>query len=66
MGQIEQVYVKDSHPSIVNKELWETVQLELEHRRLFWETHELRTLGRYTDVQPFTCKVVCGKCGAVY
>ncbi len=66
MGQIEQVYVKDSHPPIIGKELWEAVQLELERRRLFREKHELRTLGRYTDVQPFTCRVVCGKCGAVY
>lgn len=65
-GQIEQVYVKDSHPPIIDRELWEAVQLELERRRLFRESHELRTLGRYTDVQPFTCKVVCGKCGAVY
>lgn len=26
----------------------------------------VRNMGRYTDVQPFTCKVICGKCGAVY
>ena len=58
--------VKDSHPPIVDKELWDAVQLELERRRLFRETHELRPFGRYTDVQPFICKVVCGKCGAVY
>lgn len=65
-GQVEQVYVKDSHPPIIERELWEAVQLEIERRRLFRERHNLRTLGRYTDEQPFTCRVVCGKCGAVY
>ena len=64
--QIEQVYVKDSHPPIVDKELWEAVQLEIERRRLFREKHNLQNMGRYTDVQPFTCRVICGKCGAVY
>lgn len=66
MGQVEQVYVKDSHPPIVDKELWEAVQLEIERRRLFREKHNLQNMGRYTDVQPFTCRVICGKCGAVY
>ena len=66
MGQVEQVYVKDSHLPIVDRELWEAVQLEIERRRLFREKHNLQNMGRYTDVQPFTCKVVCGKCGAVY
>ena len=66
MGQVEQVYVKDSHPPIVDRELWEAVQLEIERRRLFREKHNLQNMGRYTDVQPFTCKVICGKCGAVY
>ena len=65
-GQVEQVYVKDSHPPIIERELWEAVQLEIGRRRLFRERHNLRTLGRYTDEQPFTCRVVCGKCGAVY
>ena len=65
-GQVEQVYVKDSHPPIIERELWEAVQLEIERRRIFRERHNLRTLGRYTDEQPFTCRVVCGKCGAVY
>ena len=65
-GQVEQVYVKDSHPPIIERELWEAVQLEIERRRLFRERHNLRTLGRYTDEQPFTCRVVCGKCSAVY
>ena len=56
MGQVEQVYVKDSHPPIVDRELWEAVQLEIERRRLFREKHNLQNMGRYTDVQPFTCK----------
>lgn len=65
-GQVEQVYVKDSHPPIVDRELWEAAQLEIERRRLFREKHSLQNMGRYTEAQPFTCRVICGKCGAVY
>ena len=35
MRQIEQVYVKDSHLPIIDKEMGEAMQLELERRRLF-------------------------------
>ena len=42
------------------------MQLEIERRRFFREKHNLQNMGRYTDVQPFTCRVICGKCGAVY
>lgn len=65
-GQLEQIWVKNSHPAIIPSELWETVQLELKRRKLYMEKHGLRTLGRYTDEQPFSCKVVCGNCKNVY
>ncbi|WP_160676561.1 recombinase family protein [Clostridium sp. C8-1-8] len=28
-GEVPQYYVKDSHPSIIDKEMWEAVQLEM-------------------------------------
>jgi hypothetical protein len=62
-GQVEQYYVKDDHEPIVSKELWDIVQQELARRKQFMEKHGLRTMGRYTDRQPFTNRVYCGVCG---
>jgi DNA invertase Pin-like site-specific DNA recombinase len=62
-GQVEQYYVRDDHEPIVSKELWDIVQQELARRKQFMEKHGLRTMGRYTDRQPFTNRVYCGVCG---
>ena len=32
-GQVPQYYVEDSHPAIIDKEMWEAVQLETERRK---------------------------------
>lgn len=65
-GQIEQIRVKDNHQPIVYPELWEAVQLEIKRRRDFMDQYGLRMMGRYTDEQPFSCKVICGTCGKIY
>ena len=62
-GQVAQYYISDDHEPIVSRELWEVTQLEIKRRREFLKTHGLRTLGRYTDEQPFTSRVFCGVCG---
>lgn len=62
-GQVAQYYVTDDHEPIVSRELWEVTQLEIKRRREFLQTHGLRTLGRFTDEQPFTSRVFCGICG---
>lgn len=65
-GDIEQVRVKGDHEPIVEPEEWYAVQLELERRRRFLEIHNLRFIGRNTDEQPFSCKVLCGTCGSLF
>lgn len=65
-GQVEQYHVKDDHEAIVDKELWEATQLEIKRRKAYMEAHGLRTMGRYTDEQPFSNRVICGECGHVY
>lgn len=52
--------------SIIPAEKWEIVQLELKRRDNYRIKHGLRTLGRYTDEQPFSNKVFCGVCGALF
>lgn len=65
-GQLEQYYVKDDHEAIIDKELWTAVQGEIARRRDFLQQHGLRSMGRYTDTQPFSNKVFCGTCGNVF
>lgn len=65
-GHIEQYYVKDDHDPIVSKSFWNAVQMEIARRREYMSNHGLRTMGRYTDTQPFSNRVFCGECGNVF
>ena len=65
-GSVAQVWVKGNHDPIIDKETWRVVQLELQRRLRFMEEHHLRSNGRFTDDQPFSTKVFCGKCGTLY
>lgn len=65
-GEVEQVHVKGDHEPIIDPELWEAVQLELQRRHERKEKYHLKFLGRNSDAQPFSCKVQCGTCGALF
>lgn len=65
-GQIEQIWVKDDHEAIIDKPFWNAVQLEIARRRVYMKRVGLRTMGRYTDTQPFSNRVICGECGNVF
>ena len=65
-GEVDQVWVKHNHEAIIPKDLWDIVQMEIERRSLYLDAGQLRTSGRYTDEQPFSTKVFCGKCGRLF
>jgi site-specific DNA recombinase len=65
-GQVEQIYVKDSHPAIIDKEQWEAVQLELERREAYIKEVDTKLYGYGANRNPFSCRVVCGHCNALY
>ena len=56
-GERKQIYIQDSHDAIISPETFELVQKELERRTARG--------GKYYD-SPFTGKIVCGDCGALY
>ncbi|MDY0074965.1 MAG: zinc ribbon domain-containing protein [Acholeplasmataceae bacterium] len=58
IGQIPQYYVENSHPAIIDKGMWELVQIEHERRR------SMRTSYSSTDI--FSTKLVCSDCGSFY
>lgn len=61
-----QVYVRDSHEGIIDKETWEAVQLEFERRERFKTEHGLKTYGYGSGCNPFSGRVFCGNCGNLY
>lgn len=65
-GQIEQFWVKGNHEAIIEKDYWDAVQLEIQRRHDYMEKYNLRSMGRYTDGQPFSNRIFCGICGNVY
>ena len=65
-GQVPQYYVEDSHPAIIDKEMWEAVQLEMERRRVFARTYGIQKLECATEDNPFAGRVICGSCGHAY
>ena len=61
-GQLPQYHIKEDHEAIVSPELWQAVQLELDRRKKYMESHSLKTMGQYTDENPFSHRVICGYC----
>ena len=57
-GEVPQYYVANSHPAIIEPEIFDLVQYELKKRK---------SDGRWTScTHPFSGKVFCGECGGVY
>lgn len=65
-GEVPQYYVEESHPAIIDREMWEAVQLEIERRRAFAEKHNIGRFDYATEKNPFAGKVICGCCGGIY
>ncbi|MHC1731937.1 MAG: recombinase family protein [Bacteroidales bacterium] len=65
-GEVPQYYVEESHPAIIDKEMWEAVQLEIERRRAFAEKYNIGRFDYATEKNPFAGKVICGCCGKAY
>ncbi|WP_034438863.1 recombinase family protein [Clostridium ihumii] len=65
-GEVPQYYVEESHPAIIDKEMWEAVQLEMERRRVFAETYGVFKLDYATLDNPFAGRVICGRCSSPF
>jgi len=65
-GQVPQYYVEDSHPAIIDKEMWQAVQLEMARRRDFALKYGMQRIEYATADNPFAGRVICGTCGKVF
>ena len=56
-GQVQQYYVEDSHPAIIEPDEFDAVQLEIERRK---------SLGRsISTTSIFASRLVCADCGGI-
>ena len=65
-GEIAQVYVKDSHKGIIDKETWNAVQEEFERREKFMQKHGTDRYSYGSECYPFCEKIFCGECGSLF
>ncbi|KYH30788.1 hypothetical protein CLTEP_24970 [Clostridium tepidiprofundi DSM 19306] len=59
-------YVEESHPAIIDKDMWQAVQLELERRKAFAKKYGIKKIYYATVKNPFAGRVICGYCGSVF
>ena len=57
-GELTQYYVENSHPAIIEKEVWEMVQTEMLRRSMLGAV--------YSGSSVFVSKLICGDCGKPY
>lgn len=65
-GHLPQYYITDDHEPIVSREIWDAANLELDRRENYIKEYGLKNMGKATDKNPFTCRVICGECGRIY
>lgn len=65
-GQVPRYYVEDNHPAIIDKDMWEAVQLEMERKKKFAEKHGFKRVDYGTADNPFAGKVICGDCSSAF
>lgn len=57
-GEVPQYYVANSHPAIIEPEIFDLVQYEMNCRKKD---------GKWTSsTYPFSGKIICGECGGIY
>lgn len=57
-GILPKYYVENSHPAIIEKEMWDQVQLEMERRD--------KLGAQYSSSSIFASKLICEDCGGFY
>ena len=57
-GEVPQYYVEDSHPAIIDPDIWDFVQLELARRKKVGKA--------YSGKSSLSSKLICEDCGGFY
>ncbi len=65
-GELPQYYYHNTHPAIIDRDIWQCVQVEFERQAEFCKTHHISTFHRHSEEFPLSGKITCGQCGHTY
>ena len=68
-GEVTQYYIKNHHPAIVSREMFQLAQEELARRnskKPVTQKKAKTNRGRFTSKYPLSERLVCGNCGCYY
>ena len=68
-GEVTQYYIKNHHPAIVSREMFQLAQEELARRNSKKPAAQKKAKtnrGRFTSKYPLSERLVCGSCGCYY
>ncbi|HEX3017159.1 MAG TPA: recombinase family protein [Caproicibacter sp.] len=62
-GELPQVYLENTHPPIIEKDMWECVQLEFARQEEFIREHKMSRYHFHSEQLPMSGKIICAECG---
>lgn len=64
-GELPSYYLENTHPAIIDKNIWECVQLEFERQSKFIKEHNMNKYHHHCERLPFIGKLICNECGHI-
>lgn len=68
-GEVEQYYVRNNHPAIIPRDIFQAVQLEMARRGSKTKVdpnHRITGRSKYSSKFALTERLICGECGCMY
>ncbi len=65
-GQLNKYYAEDCIPPIIDRDLWELVNLEFDRQVEFRKKHKIARYHASKHDFPLACRIICSVCGRTY
>ena len=65
-GDLPQYLIRNHHIAIIDREVFDAVQIELSRRNCIKKNEKKNDYGKYSGKYPFNNIIVCGECGTKY
>lgn len=65
-GEEQNIIIRNHHEPIVDRVTFNKVQLEISRREKITHINNQNTSGRYSAKYPYSGKIICAECGAIY
>lgn len=65
-GELHKYYLENSHEAIIDKDIWECVQLELARQKQYCKDHHISVYHRSSEQNPLSARITCSTCGSTF